>query len=130
MRTFSAKTWSVRPVVGVDRGHEKLPDAQVLESPVAPEQLAGGKIGRQAPGAVGAGRDADLGAAEAGLGEAHLAAQERRQGDLGRTTAAASEGEFGPAGAEPQLIDADPRPGQEPHLDPALGLGRACRRPR
>ena len=66
-----------------DRGHEKLPDAQVLEGPVAPEQLAGGKIGRQTPGAVGAGRDADLGAAEAGLGEAHLAAQERRQGDLG-----------------------------------------------
>ena len=115
------------------RGHEKLPDAQVLEGPVAPEQLAGGKIGRQAPGAVGAGRDADLGAAEAGLGEAHLAAQERRQGDLGPNHGRGKRGRVRPAGAEPQLIDADPRPGQEPHLDPALGLGRSagglCERP-
>ena len=106
-----------------DRGHEKLPDAQVLEGPVAPEQLAGGKIGRQAPGAVGAGRDADLGAAEAGLGEAHLAAQERRQRDLGPNHGRGKRGRIGPTGAEPQLIDADPRPGQEPNLDPALGPG-------
>ena len=113
------------PVVGVIVVTRNCPMREVLERPVAPQQLAG----QQDPAAGASRRLAPVGTrisarAEAGLGGS---APRRARAASGRSrpehTAAGKRRGVRPAGPSRRLFDADARPGQQPHLDPALGLG-------
>ncbi|WP_246692042.1 hypothetical protein [Methylobacterium sp. WL1] len=103
-------------------GHQELLDVQVLDGEVAGAQgLA--EIGRDPQGLAGHHRELDLGPSDSRLGEAELALQQWRQGDLGLDEAGV-EGRAGRIGPEMQAVDPQPRRGQEPDLDPAVGPGR------
>ena len=109
------------------RGDEELLDVQRLDGEIAGAQGLAETV-RQLQG-VGAGQgQLDLGPADPGLGEAELALQERREGDLGLDEPRI-EGRALRIGPEMQAIDTQPRRGQEPDLDPPVGPGGQAERP-
>ncbi|MDF2601486.1 MAG: hypothetical protein K0Q54_4309 [Methylobacterium brachiatum] len=118
----------VRPAGGRHlRGYEELLDVQVLDGEVAGAQgLA--EVGGDPHGVARRHRELDLGAAHPRLGEAELALQERRQRDLGLDEAGI-QGRPVRVGADMQPVDAQPRRGQEPHLDSAVGPDRNVQGP-
>ena len=104
------------------RGDEELLDVQGLDGEVAGAQgLA--EVGGQLHGVRPRGREPDLGPADPGLGEAELALQERRQGDLGLDEPGV-EGRPVRIGPEMEAVDAQPRRRQEADLDPPVCPGR------
>ena len=76
------------------------------------------RFGRQAPGAARRRRHADLGPADAGLGEAHLARNSGVSAISALTRSARSGGASAHRRVEP--LDPDARRGQKPQLDAVL----------
>ena len=110
----------VGPPGGGDlRGDEELLDLQVLDGEVAVAQ-GSAEIGRQLQRVRAGDRELDLGPADPGLGEAELALQERREGDLGLDEPGI-QARAVRIGAEMQAVDAQPRRRQQADLDPAVG---------
>ncbi|GJE45900.1 hypothetical protein AEGHOMDF_5100 [Methylobacterium soli] len=100
---------------------EELLDAQVLDGEIAPAQ-GGVEVRRQQDRVALGHRQLHLGPADPGLGEADLALEQRRQGDLGLDEAGVQRG-LARLGPEMQPVEAQARRGQEPHLDAALAAG-------
>ena len=112
----------IRPAGRKDlRGHEKLRDEQAVDGEVAAFAPAE-EIRRQSPAAIGADRDADVGPPDAGLEKADLAAQERRQRNLGPDELGVEGRPLIAGPAEPEAIEAQPRRRQEPDADPPHGV--------
>ena len=112
----------IRPAGRKDlRGHEKLRDEQAVDGEVAAFAPAE-EIRRQSPAAIGADRDADVGPPDAGLEKADLAAQERRQRNLGPDELGVEGRPLIAGPAEPEAIEAQPRRRQEPDADPPRGV--------
>ncbi len=110
---------------GVDdaRRQQELGDGQVLDRPFPAAAATSDEVGGQAPVPPRRHRDPDVGSPDAGFREMHLAAQERRQGELGRNEVRRQARCLRSVRAEPETVEPQPRRGQQANVDPPFRMG-------